>query len=33
LEAANELKARLVNAGFRVKLDDSDNSMGWKCAE
>ena len=33
LEAANELKTRLVNAGFRVKLDDSDNSMGWKCAE
>ena len=33
LEAANGLKDRLVNAGFRVKLDDSDNSMGWKCAE
>ena len=33
LEAANELKNRLANAGFRVKLDDSDNSMGWKCAE
>ena len=33
LDAANELKNRLVNAGFRVKLDDSDNSMGWKCAE
>ena len=33
LEAANELKTRLANAGFRVKLDDSDNSMGWKCAE
>jgi len=33
LEAANELQGRLVNAGFRVKLDDSDNSMGWKCAE
>ena len=33
LDAANELKARLANAGFRVKLDDSDNSMGWKCAE
>ena len=33
LEAAGELKSRLVNAGFRVKLDDSDNSMGWKCAE
>ena len=33
LDAANGLKDRLVNAGFRVKLDDSDNSMGWKCAE
>ena len=33
LEAANGLKERLANAGFRVKLDDSDNSMGWKCAE
>ncbi|MBR2890467.1 MAG: proline--tRNA ligase [Oscillospiraceae bacterium] len=33
LDAANGLKDRLINAGFRVKLDDSDNSMGWKCAE
>ena len=33
LEAAEQLKARLTAAGFRVKLDDSDNSMGWKCAE
>ena len=33
LEAARKLKQRLVDAGFRVKLDDSDNSMGWKCAE
>ena len=33
LEAANELRSRLENAGIRVKLDDSDNSMGWKCAE
>ena len=33
LEAAAGLKDRLANAGFRVKLDDSDNSMGWKCAE
>ena len=33
LEAAGELQTRLANAGFRVKLDDSDNSMGWKCAE
>ena len=33
LDAANELKNRLIAAGIRVKLDDSDNSMGWKCAE
>ena len=33
LEAANGLKDRLIAAGIRVKLDDSDNSMGWKCAE
>ena len=33
LEAAAKLKERLENAGFRVKVDDSDNSMGWKCAE
>ena len=33
LEAANELKDRLNAAGFRAKIDDSDNSMGWKCAE
>ena len=33
LEAAAKLKERLVNAGFRVKVDDSDSSMGWKCAE
>ena len=33
LDAANGLKNRLIEAGFRVKLDDSDNSMGWKCAE
>ncbi|MBP3313716.1 MAG: proline--tRNA ligase [Oscillospiraceae bacterium] len=33
LEGANALKDRLVKAGLRVKLDDSDNSMGWKCAE
>ena len=33
LEAAAQLKQRLEQAGFRVKLDDSDNSMGWKCAE
>ncbi len=33
LEAAGDIKARLENAGLRVKLHDSDNSMGWKCAE
>ena len=33
LEGAAQLRDRLINAGFRVKMDDSDNSMGWKCAE
>ena len=33
LEAANGLKERLIAAGLRVALDDSDNSMGWKCAQ
>ena len=33
LDAAVGLKNRLIDAGYRVKLDDSDNSMGWKCAE
>ena len=33
LEAANGRNDRLTAAGFRVKMDDSDNSMGWKCAE
>ena len=33
LEAAGAIKERLIAAGFRTKLDDSDNSMGWKCAE
>ena len=33
LDAAKELKNRLLSAGVRTKLDDSDNSMGWKCAE
>ena len=33
LEKANELKDRLAKAGIRVKLDDSDNSPGWKFAE
>ncbi len=33
LEAAEGLRERLKTAGIRVKLDDSDNSLGWKCAE
>ncbi len=33
LEKAAELRDRLIAAGFRVKLDDSDNSAGWKYAE
>jgi len=33
LDAANAIKERLIAAGIRTKLDDSDNSMGWKCAE
>ena len=32
LDKAEELKARLASQ-FRVKLDDSDNSPGWKFAE
>jgi len=33
LEAAAALGERLKAAGVRVKLDDSDNSPGWKFAE
>ena len=33
LEGASAIQERLANAGFRVKMDSSDNSMGWKCAE
>ena len=33
VEAATALKDRLAAAGFRVKLDDSDNSPGWKFSE
>ena len=33
LEKANELKETLAAAGIRVKLDDSDNSPGWKFSE
>ena len=33
LDKANELYAQLKAAGIRVKLDDTDNSPGWKFAE
>ena len=33
LEKANEVAGMLRAAGFRVKLDDSDNSPGWKFSE
>ncbi len=33
LEAARALRDALAAAGLRVKLDDSDNSLGWKCAQ
>ena len=33
LEGAAALRGRLNDAGLGVKMDDSDNSMGWKCAE
>jgi prolyl-tRNA synthetase len=33
LEKAAELHQRLVNAGFRVKVDDTDKSPGWKFSE
>ncbi len=33
LEKAAELKDRLAAAGIRVKLDDSENSTGWKFSE
>ena len=33
LEAAGALKDRLIEAGLRVKLDDSDNSAGWKFSQ
>ena len=32
-EAARELSGSLGDAGLRVKLDDSDNSPGWKFSE
>ena len=33
LEKAAELRDKLAAAGYRVKLDDSDNSAGWKYSE
>ncbi len=33
LEKANELAARLRSMGIRVKLDDSDQSTGWKYSQ
>ncbi|MBR6558307.1 MAG: proline--tRNA ligase [Clostridia bacterium] len=33
LEKAREVEAQLRAAGIRVKLDDSDNSAGWKYSE
>jgi len=33
LEKARELEERIKKAGYRVKLDDSDNSAGWKFSE
>lgn len=33
IEACEELKAKLENAGVRVLLDNSDNSPGWKFNE
>ena len=33
MEKANEVYETLKRAGVRVKLDDSDNSLGWKCAQ
>ena len=33
LEKAAEIRDRLIKAGYRVKLDDSDNTAGWKYSE
>ncbi len=33
LEKANEIKEKLIAKGFRVKLDDSDQSTGWKYSQ
>ena len=32
-EASRELLARLKKAGIRAKIDESDNSFGWKAAQ
>ena len=33
IEKATELYEKLKAAGVRVKIDVSDNSLGWKCAQ
>ena len=33
LDKAYELKSTLLDAGFKVKVDDSDKSPGWKFSE
>lgn len=33
LEKAAQLKEKLISCGLRVKIDDSDNSAGWKFSE
>ncbi len=33
LEKAREVESTLIDAGFRVKVDDSDKSPGWKFSE
>ena len=33
LDKTYELKAQLIEAGYKVKVDDSDKSPGWKFSE
>ena len=33
LEAAQQLADTIAASGLRVKVDDTDNSLGWKCAQ
>lgn len=33
LDAASALREKLVKAGFRIRIDDSDKTPGWKFAE